>query len=84
MVGKIQSEKKFGRRKCFHRQTLTRVLVEEGGDACVLLRLRVQCHKFTFVSISSIKITLASGLGEEGGEGKTGVQRKSSKGGVMS
>ena len=46
--------------------------------------LRVQCYKLNFVSISSIKRTLASGLGEEGGEGKTGVQRKSSKGVVMS
>ena len=47
--------------------------------------LRVQCYKFfNFVSISSIKRTLASGLGEEGGVGKTGVQGKSSKGVVMS
>ena len=41
-------------------------------------------HKFNFVSTSPIKRTLASGLGEEGGVGKTGVQRKSSKGVVMS
>ena len=53
-----------------------------GRWGCICLRIK--CHKFTFVSISSIKRTLASGLGEEGGVGKTGVQRKSSKGVVMS